>query len=233
MRKQLNTFQNNMKKLLAEYLNKSIEEIDDMIKLNAERAINDWNKMGMKKFYEDTDVYLYGLIDYSNWDRLENITFPISKRKNLKILDYGAGIGAISFPLAYNNKMYYYDVPSKTQDFAKYIGERLDLKINFLEENDVWTREYDGIICVDVLEHLKKPMELVKKITSHLKEGQFFLTSGLTFSVGPHTPMHLPENVAYRGAFNKYVDKHYRLTYFIAGPRETIYMFQKKGENNG
>lgn len=229
MREQLNTFSENLKRVLAKYKNTTVEEIDNTILKTPQKSVDDWHSMGMEKFYRETDVYLYGLVQYSNWDRLENILFPITKWKKNRILDFGGGIGAISIPLAEQNTVYYYDVPSKTQDFAKYAANEFKVDINFLEqEEDVWKHEYDCVVCVDVLEHLKKPMDTVKKITKHLKKGQLFLTSGLDFSVGHMSPMHLPENVFYRPEFSKYMDEYYRLMYYIQGKRETIYMFVKK-----
>ena len=228
MREHLKDFNAKMRMLLSSYLKKSKEEIEEMIRQTPQRAVDDWHSMGIDKFYRDTDVYLYGLIEYSTWNRLENILLPLTKQHGQKILDYGAGIGAVSIPLTQNNDVYYYDLPSKTQDFARYMVNKLDVKLTFLEKDDIWTREYDVIICVDVLEHLKKPMELVEKITKHLKKGQYFLTSGLDFSIGDHTPMHLPENAAYRGVYGKHMDENYHLAYYIKGYSETIFLFIKR-----
>ena len=234
MREGLDDFQENLKEMLSKYLKISRKEIENRIELNPDKSVKDWNELGMEKFYKETDVYLYGLIDYSNWDRLENIMFPLSKWTKNRILDYGGGIGAISFPLGQHNKVYYYDLPSKTQDFAKYLAKRLNIKIKFIEqEESVWKNEYDCIICVDVLEHLKKPMDTVRKITKHLKPGQLFLTSGFDFTYGDDTPMHLIENLFYKDEYNKYMDDNYHLMYFIRGKREIIYMFAKKGEKDG
>lgn len=231
LRNYLKDFQKVSKELVCKYLDITIDEYEKRLKDTTKKAVDDWNKLGMEKFYKDTKVYLYGLTSYSNYDRLENIIFPLSKFKKVKLLDFGGGIASISVPLSEIHEVYYYDIPSETQDFARYLVRTLGKNVTFLEKENLWKEDYSIIVCVDVLEHLKNPMKYVKLFTRKLKRGHFFLTTGFNFSINKETPMHLPENEKYRKEYNDYMEKHYNLMYYMRGLKEVIFMYVKKEKN--
>lgn len=214
----------------SEFLNKTIEEIEDLIKSNPDRAINDWNnKNSIKDFYKTTDVYIYGLIGFWDNERLSNILHPIRNITGNKILDYGAGIGVLPIILGEKNQCYYYDLPSKTQDFARFLNSKTGNRITFIEkEEEIFTQKFDMIITTDVLEHLENPLEIVKKLTKCLESKGFFFTTGLDFSWGPHTPMHLTENLKVKEEYMEFMFENYKLYFFHSTPKESIYVWVKQ-----
>ena len=217
-------------KLGAEYLNISVDEFKSRMKNNESTVIKDWNnKKSIEDFYKTTDAYIYGLVSFNDGYRVNNILHPLIKMKNLSILDYGGGSGIIGMSLASDNKVYYYDLESKTKNFAKFVNSKIQNKIIFTDsEDDAFSKPIDMAICVDVLEHLENPMKLVKRITEKLPTYGFFLTTGLNFSIGAHTPMHLPENLKYKEEFTNYMTEHYNLWFYHPTKNETIHLFSKK-----
>lgn len=222
----------NLIKWGAEFLGETEEEFKQHMKENAQLAINDWeNRKSIADFYETTKVNIYGLVDFNDDSRLVNLKHPVKTLKGLHILDYGAGIGVFSHILAdMGNTVYYYDVPSKTQDFAKFINEKVNGNLIFLKEEDVFTRQYDVIVALDVLEHLEDSMSVVKKMNAHIRTYGALVTTGLNFSFGPHTPMHLAQNVRCREEYEVYVGTEFVLLYFHSTKKETIYVWIKGGD---
>ena len=213
----------------AEFLNMTEEEFKKRIENNQERSTKDWNrKKSIKDFYKTTEAYIYGLVGFNDSYRIDNMLHPLLGLKNSTILDYGGGIGIIGMVLATQNTVYYYDLDSKTKEFAKFLNTKLKTKIIFTnDEKEAFSKYVKVIICVDVLEHLETPMKLVKKITKKLSVNGIFLTTGLTFSIGKHTPMHLPDNLKFRKEYNNYMKKYYRLLFYHSTKNESIYLFQK------
>ena len=227
--------QQNLIKQAADYLKITTEEFTKRMSNTQPTIQKDWaEKKSIIDFYKDTDAYIYELVLFNNEYRLKTLLYPVLNLKGKTILDYGAGIGIVPILLAEHNTTYYYDLPGKTQEFAKYINSKSTHKTIFIDdEEDVFTRPYDFISCVDVLEHLENPMEVVKKITENLKPGTLFLTTGLDFSVGKHIPMHLEKNREYRDEYNKYMPKHYSLVFFHVTRNEWIYLWVKKTNDKG
>jgi len=216
------------KKLIGEFLNMSIEEVEQAIKDNPQKAKTDWYKLGKDKYYEETLVHLFGLADYNTAIRLEEVIFPFRHLVGLTILDFGGGIGSMSTLFADRHNVLYYDLPSKTQEFAKFMAKKLNKKIKFLTKEELLTVEPHIILAMDVLEHLDSPVTYVKMLTSKLKRGGYFLTTGLDFSIGPHTPMHLPENTQYKEEYENFMNENFFLQYQNIGKYGVVRGWIKK-----
>jgi len=92
-----------------------------------------------------------------------------------------------------------------------------------LKAEEVDKRKYDIIITADVLEHLINPLTYVKVLHELLVPGGIWITTGLNFSVGSHTPMHLEENTRFLKTHNEFFNKYYRTQYLHVTPKEIIY----------
>jgi 2-polyprenyl-3-methyl-5-hydroxy-6-metoxy-1,4-benzoquinol methylase len=219
-------------KRASEFLCISEDKVNLRIKNNVKNAVDDWNKKdSINGFYQSTDVYIYGLIDYCSEKRILNNLFPITDVEKADILDFGGGIGVHSLILSRLNNVFYYDLESKTKEFAKYINKTMNGSITFIDdEKDVYEKKYDVILALDVLEHLVNPIEAVMKLTNALRPGGYLITTGLDFSIGPNTPMHLVNNLNYKDTYRKYIEKNYILIYFYR-ENEATYCFQKGDKN--
>jgi 2-polyprenyl-3-methyl-5-hydroxy-6-metoxy-1,4-benzoquinol methylase len=213
----------------AEFIGITEEEFKKRIDDNPQRAIDDWKKYGIGEYDKYTDANIYGLVGFNDDERIENLTYFIKNISGKKVLDFGGGIGTISRALEDNgNEVFYYDVPSRTQDFAKFVSEKLKYKTVFLNKEEISLKKYDIIITADVLEHLKNPMLYVKLLDSFLVSGGTWITTGLNFSVGEHTPMHLFENTNYIKEHNEFFNNYYNMLYLHVTKKEIIYGCVKK-----
>ena len=218
----------NIKQMVAEYMHISLSQLEELAKQQVERSVADWNKYGIEKYYNETDCNLVGLAYFNDNFRLDNLFHPIKYYKDMKVLDYGAGIGIVSTILAQRNTVYYYDLPGKTKECAKYINNKVNNKFIVCDTHEeALSKDINCIVCVDVLEHVTNPLELVKEFTETLPKNGLFLTTGLDFSSGPHIPMHLVANRQYYKEYTTYMYKNYRLMYFHPTKNETLYLWSK------
>ena len=225
----ISNLQKEIIKAGSEFLNITEDEFKSRMENNTERGVEDWKKYGIGEYDKRTEANIYGLCAFYTSLRLTNLLHPIRFLKPSKILDFGGGIGVISRLLELQgHEVYYYDVPSKTQDFAKFMAEKSESKVNFLTKEELETHKFDIIITADVLEHLQNPMEYVKKLDKLLVNGGIWLTTGLVFSVGEHTPMHLPENAQYRDEHDRFFSDNYNNVFFHVTPQEIVFLFVKK-----
>ncbi len=216
-------------KLGAEFINITVDEFKKRIDNNPQRAIDDWKKYGIGEYDKHTEANIYGLVGFNDYLRIDNILHSVKYLGKAKILDFGGGIGLISSIMSKNNTIYYYDLPSKTREFAKYLNKKIKSNVIFIDsEEEAFKLDINFIICVDVLEHLTNPIEIVKKFTDMLPSGGLFLTTGLDFSTGDNTPMHLVSNLKYKKEYNKYMYDNYRLMFFHSTQKEIIYLWTKK-----
>lgn len=96
-----------------------------------------------------------------------------------EVLDYGAGPAAFSLALAYEKhcQVTLLDVKSQMSDFALWRFKRRDLPVQFLHADKFGgeKRQYDAVICFDVLEHLLNPVAVLQEITGRIRPGGHLL----------------------------------------------------------
>ena len=218
----------DMKQLAAQFLDITVQDLDKLKERQVELSVADWNKYGIEEYYNKTDCNIVGLVYFNDNYRLDNLLHSLKYYKDMKVLDYGAGIGIVSSILAQRNTVYYYDLPSKTKEFATYMNDKCKNKFIVCDTPEIaLQQDINCIVCVDVLEHVTNPMELVKEFTNKLHKDGLFLTTGLDFSSGDHIPMHLVKNREYYKEYTDYMHKYYRLIYYHPTKNETIYLWRK------
>jgi len=96
------------------------------------------------------------------------------KDKNISIGDYGCGSASLTFALNKKlnfNKIGLYDIENFVSNFVQYYIDKEKISIakryNVLEDNN---ETYDLITCSDVLEHIEKSSEVLKKIYKKLNK---------------------------------------------------------------
>lgn len=114
---------------------------------------------------------------------LSVIDEKIRGRKNLHILDFGCGVGAVSLFLAKcGHKVTGVDVSDKAIKIANKSAKLLKidrLKFYTLKsgKKKINNKKFDLIICIEVIEHIKEDLELLIFLTKRLKKGGIFIIS--------------------------------------------------------
>jgi len=138
------------------------------------------------------------------------------------VLDYGGGIGDISIILKQLNfNPTHLDINGVLCKYVKQRFKHRNLDINTITISKPikqLDKQYDCIICLDVLEHIVNPLELLKIFTKHLtSKGGLILKWTFTNHQnddGVYTPLHLEKHIQEKT--NKqlltFLNEHYILT---------------------
>lgn len=165
--------------MLTKFLNMSQKQLDTLAeKWRRAERVKLWkskdrsDSVGASLFYlEMTDGYLADLdiiARSKTKEYMKNMSF-----NGLRVLDFGAGTGEYGLYASKHGakSVDFYDLPTKANEFLKWrIKDGNYKNCNVLDDaNDF--KEYDVIICVDVLEHLYNPVNTFKLL--HSKLGKF------------------------------------------------------------
>lgn len=206
----------------------------------------DWEQVEMELFEKSKDLNAF----YQSWNNNladmnvcantinqminpenYNIVANFFKQKGY-FIDYGCGSATLSLGLylkkRLNGKLKLLDVPN---DISKYIDYRIqkyslskDVSFNsvfdFHEKNIA-----DGIMCIDVLEHLEKPSEiLVEQISPMLKKGGILILRAPWRGQLSHIDA-APEDFYHNGG-RQYLSKNYKEIYRF-GPNDISCVYKK------
>lgn len=167
-----------------------------------------WNDQ-LIEFYSTTKSYLYdSLVWNRNPEKLRMRKWigeylrDISDQP-LKILCFGDGLGfdSLYFNLA-GHVADYHEVSGPAQKFAKAIHDlnSVEFRCHSTVE-EIPSGYYDVIICLDVLEHVPDPPQVVEQFTSYLKDDGRLIVSAPFYLVNNGFPTHLDSNRRYAGNF--------------------------------
>ena len=115
-----------------------------------------------------------------------------------RILDYGGGFFNDTHQLVTNGlKVTLAEVKGPVTEYLKRYRAlaKLEDHVDIVEvDSDLPLSEtYTGIVCFETLEHLLKPLDMVKHFHDHLVVGQPFAFS-VSFGDTPHAPYHVASN---------------------------------------
>ncbi|MBD3201962.1 MAG: methyltransferase domain-containing protein [Candidatus Lokiarchaeota archaeon] len=126
---------------------------------NKYTTLNDLIKGGEDTINEILNKNYFRINDLYNLLRSYNIL----NKGNKEILDYGGGAGYMLLPFYKENKCDVLDyIDWKLPEHISYLGKDL----NDLPEN----KKYDLILLLHTLEHVRNPVELLKNISTFLKD---------------------------------------------------------------
>ena len=200
---------------LSEFLNKPKEEIITLLTQGQNLLKQEWLDKNPKtydeimEFYQNTINYLF---DLSMWHmdpkykEIEDIIIKFCLEHKGKILDFGGGIGDLTVKLCQLGlDVTFLEIPSKTLEFALYHFKKHNVSPKIIVSDGspfVLKENYDAIIVLDVLEHLKDPIIYLEELAKHLNpNGLMFIE--VVFKQDAQHPMHLKENEKYIPIFNK------------------------------
>jgi SAM-dependent methyltransferase len=169
---------------------------------NLWNILNPTTEEEIKNFYRVVPYYIFRL-PYWHMERGQR-----KFRENVveysfgDVLDYGGGPGDLSIKLAEKGlNVTYADIQGINPDFARWLFERRGYKneIEVLDvekdEKKIWMKEYDTIVCIDVIEHIPHPESILEKMAKHLrKDGRLIITQLKSQGPVEDAPMHFEIN---------------------------------------
>ncbi len=146
------------------------------------RAVRLWQETGprteqqVRHYYSDHDFYVYELIKTEfNDDRRELLDAVLAECEPGKtLLDYGAGVGIFSLPLAGKGCLVtHLDLPGPLLEFARhrFDGRGLDAFFIAAGSEEPLSQFYEIILSVFVVEHLVDPSRTLAHLERHLAPG--------------------------------------------------------------
>jgi GT2 family glycosyltransferase/2-polyprenyl-3-methyl-5-hydroxy-6-metoxy-1,4-benzoquinol methylase/Flp pilus assembly protein TadD/spore maturation protein CgeB len=196
---------------LSAYTGESPDVIQSQMTSSGADLADEWRagdrntKAGVDDFYKQTDRYLYNLTRfnygamYQGWrGAIKNLCQQVSEAvgdRGFDVLDYGAGIGTnlIDVSGVSGARLHYADLPGKTFDYAQWRFGQRSLDVTALSadgEDALKGRQFDVIICMDVLEHVVDPEAAVRRLINHLNPGGLLVLT-VTFYQNENGPYHL------------------------------------------
>ena len=116
-------------------------------------------------------------------------SMPNNSLKNLKMLDIGCGGGILCEPLArLGAKVTGIDTNKKAIDVAKKHAKKSGLKINYknLDLTKIQGQKFNLITCMEVLEHMEYPAEIITKSNELLEKNGLFLGSTINKTISSY-----------------------------------------------
>lgn len=196
---------------IAQFFNEPVEEVKAECAQGYFRLNKLWKEANpltegeRALWYRNTDAHIY---EGANWHNMHlEIRKRIAEEAHGKILCFGAGIGTEGIIAAEMEKeVAFYELQSLILNFLKFRVNLRNLKnVKFIDKELIKKEKnsriyyegddfdtYDTIICIDVLEHLEHPQEVLNFLGKHLSPDGLFLVSS-PFSEWEYLG-HLPQN---------------------------------------
>ena len=153
----------------------------------------------LTQFYNQSDTELFELIEWHANDAIHYRTLVLrdlaSSRPGRSYLDYGSGIGndALVFASA-GLDVTLADISDCLLSFAAWRCRRRGFAVRTidLKRESLPADSFDVVLCFDVLEHIPKPVKVVREIRSALRPHGLLLVHA-PFGEDPVHPMHVVE----------------------------------------
>lgn len=106
------------------------------------------------------------------------------KNEDISICDFGCGVGTLDFYFASKGyRVMGLDISDKAINVARKSNEvmKLNSKVEFYNSKDINKRvknkKFNVILCLEVIEHVQKDMELIKYLINKLTNGGYLIIS--------------------------------------------------------
>lgn len=170
----------------------------------------------LEEFYRHTDTYLTGGIVWNRKPYKVELRRWIADYLRLhrvgrqQILTVGDGVGFDSLYLSQcGHEVSYSELSEKCIRFARKIFEMAEEPVKVIDNlNNIKPGTYDVVTCLDVLEHVPDPYQVVEQIAGYLRPGGLFIVHAPFYYVSHENPTHLDANRKYSGDISKLYGRH-------------------------
>jgi 2-polyprenyl-3-methyl-5-hydroxy-6-metoxy-1,4-benzoquinol methylase len=189
----------------AEFLGMHADEAWQRLRGAGDRFRHEWistvgdahDESALTRFYNQSDTELFELIEWHATDPIHYRTLIVRDlalgRGGRSYLDYGSGIGndALVFAAA-GFHVTLADISDCLLAFAAWRCRRRGFKVATidLKREAPPARMFDVVVCFDVLEHIPKPLRVVRAIRHAMRE-EGLLVIHAPFADDPEHPMHV------------------------------------------
>jgi len=180
----------------AEFLCLSREEVlENIVKMKNELH-KDWNRANptsieeLKTFYNEHPLHFYNVIDFDTWSDAQNVRVPFGKVEIKTAFDYGCGGGKTAVFLGDRKiSVDVCDLDIRLRDFTVWRMKQRNYAVDVVELDSLKPikKQYDLITCVDVLEHMINPLEMMTQFREHAK--YFYCTALKPKAISQHLNM--------------------------------------------
>jgi SAM-dependent methyltransferase len=171
-------------------------------------------------FYRKSETLIYDLLWRAELMRREGWPAECVRRLEQfgvkRVLDFGCGAGAMGVALAERGfEVTLADIPGRHFPFLQSLSGG-NLAVQSVEEVLAGEEVWEGIVCLEVLEHLPKPEECAAALTKHLAAGGILFASW-SFGEDAGNPLHLPGRWN-NNSFQKFAELELGLQWLNPGP---------------
>lgn len=170
----------------------------------------------LDRFYKEEDAFLYETTIWNCCDAKQNMRDFITSRlqqfgkANADVFCFGDGLGFDSACLALDgHNALYYEPSLRCQEYAQTVFDENGVEVSKLSGmEDIQPGSLDAVVCLDVLEHVPQPQEIVKLIHGWLKPDGLFFVHAPFWCIHWTRSTHLKENRTYSGDLQRLYRSH-------------------------
>jgi 2-polyprenyl-3-methyl-5-hydroxy-6-metoxy-1,4-benzoquinol methylase len=200
-----------LQRLRKEFLDPGVSVAEDFEARGVDRFVM---SPAMMRFYSESDGFLFEL---AVWNRNANKRFMCGRileliRKYLAkpadVLSIGDGMGfdCLEFSKA-GHHVTYFELPGKTEACARQIFQATGADIPVLTDPaKLLPGSCDVLVCLDTLEHVPDPSEMVRQIASYLRPGGLLFTHAPFYMIHPRYPTHLKSSQKFAGSLTLFTE---------------------------